>query len=50
MLLPRSFVERVVGGLGAEPNLGQVLTMTGRWLAPLTTQSMNVQSLFARGA
>ena len=50
MLLPRSFVERVVEGLGAEPDIGQVLTVTGRWLAPLTTQSMNVQSLFARGA
>lgn len=49
-LLPRSFVERVVEGLGDEPDVGQVLTMAGRWLAPLTTRSMSVQSLFPRGA
>lgn len=49
-LLPRSFVERVAEGLGDEPDVGQVLTIAGRWLAPLTTRSMNVQSLFARGA
>ena len=46
--LPRSFLERVAEGLGDEPDVGEVVTMAGRWLAPLTTRSMNVLPTFPR--
>lgn len=47
--LPRSFLQRVAEGLGDEPDVGEVVTMAGRWLAPLTTRSMNVLPTFPRG-
>lgn len=44
--LPRSLLERVAHGLGDTPDVGQVLTMAARWLAPLTTRSMSDPSRF----
>lgn len=47
--LPRSFLQRVAEGLGDEPDVGEVLTVAARWLAPLTTRSMTVLPSFPRG-
>ena len=47
--LPRSFRKRVGDGLGDEPNVSEVLTAAARWLAPLTTRSMNILPTFPRG-
>lgn len=44
--LPRSFLERVAQSLGDTPDVGQVLTMAARWLAPLTTRSMSDPTRF----